>query len=263
MSELKYQTYSSKPSILATGTQYGVNEMVETGTSMGLQEGRKIVVSGITSGIENDFVKDMIQDGLGAGIGYFSGQIMQKQEKLLESSFNATRVLVGAWYSKSFIRDKFKSSFKKGRKASMFSKFLGSTDNKAEECRIINDFGKMDIDTSANANNPLTRQNVMQNKFQHDSLQVNKEGVNSSLAKLQIDGMRDTFEMKVKTSSFVADDKNLIRKMTGKTMVDSKDIDKLNSLSSSMVFQDSNGKWVGGNEAIVTLMNGLGIHRAN
>lgn len=259
MSNVKYSTHSAKPSMLATGTQYGVNEMVETGTSMGLQQGRKIIVEGVTSDIENPFVQDMITDGLSAGIGFFSGQLMQKQEKLLDTAFLAGSAAVVGWYSKSKLLNLMKG--KKGKKLSMISKFFGDNDKKAEECRLIADFSKMNMDSSANSHNPLTRQNMLENKIAHDTLQVRKEGVNTSMAKLQIDGMRDTFDMKIKTSSFFNTDKQLIKKMTGMISVTDKEIKKMNSLSSAHVFQDNNGNWIGSTQAQTELLNTLGFKR--
>ena len=260
MSEIKYSTYSAKPSMLSTGAQYGVNEMAETALSMGMQNGRRTVVEGVTGGIENDFAKDMIQDGLSAGIGYFSGQLMQKQEALLDGVFNNGAMIVTAWYSKSKLSGFLKSN-KKGRKASMASRFLGDNDNKAEECRLIADFVKINSDSQSNAHNPNSRQKAIESKFLHESNEVQKEGVRSNLAKLQIDGMRDTFEMKMKTSSFFNTDKKLIRDMTGLNNVTDKDIKKLNSLSASMVFEDSSGNWIGGNEAMISLINALKMPR--
>lgn len=261
--EKTFHSYSAKPSMLSTGAQYGVNEMVETGTSMGLQQGRQIIVTGVTKDLEDGFIKDVLQDGVNAGVGYLSGQAMQFQEQLLDKAFTQTRVMIGSWYAgRGALRDKFKEKFRKGRKATMFSKILGDNNDKVEECRLIADVGKMDIDTSSSSGNPLSRQNVIKNKFQHEALEVQKEGVSSSLAKLQIDGMRDTFEMKIRTSSFFNTDKKLIKAMTGLTSVTDKDIKKLNTLSNSQVFQDSEGNWIGGNEAMIVLMNGLGLHRA-
>lgn len=259
MADKNYKSYTAKPSMLSTGVQYGLNEMVETGFSMGLQSGRKTVVDAVTSDIENDFLKDVLQDGLASGMGYFSGKLMQKQEDLLDTAFTKGVGLVGAWYTKSFIANKLRGL--KGRKLKLLSKFLSDTDTKAEECRLIADFVKMDIDTSANSHNPLARQNVWSSSLQNESFNVQKEGVASQLAKIQIDGMRDSFEMKIKTSSFFNTDKDLIRKMTGISTVTDKEIKKLNALSSSQVFQDSEGNWIGGNEAMISLMNGLGLHR--
>jgi hypothetical protein len=260
MSSVNYQAYSAKAGVLSTGLKFGVNEMVETGFSMGLQNGRRIVIDSVAGDVENEFVKDMIQDGLSAGMGFFTGKLMQKQEELLDSAFSKGVTLVGSWYTKSLLKNKLRGL--KGRKARLLSKFLTDSDNKVEECRLIADFVKMDIDSSSNSHDPIARQNVLKSKFNHESLQVQKEGVSSQLAKLQIDGMRDTFEMKIRTSSFFNTDKDLIRRMTGMTVVTDKEIKKLNALSNSQVFQDSQGNWIGGNEAMVSLMNGLGLHRA-
>lgn len=258
--DIKFNTYSSKPSMLTTGVQYGVNEMAETALSMGFQTGRRTIVEGVTKDIENEFLNDVVQDGLSAGLGYFSGQIMQMQDKVLEGIFRSGSAIVGAWYVKSSAANYFKSL--KGTKLKLFSRFMGDNDKKAEECRLIADFVKIDADTTANSHNPLAQQNAIQAKYRHESLEVNKEGVRSGLAKLQIDGLRDTFEMKLRTSSFFNTDKDLIRKMTGMTIVTDKEIKKLNALSSSQVFQDSEGNWVGGNQAMIELMSGLRLHRA-
>ncbi len=259
---ITYQTYSAKPSILGTGAKYGINEMVETGVSMGLMQGRKVVVEGITKDIQNEFVKDMLQDGLSAGLGFFSNQAMQLQEKLLEKGYNSGLAVVATYYNKGLIKRKFQQKFGRGRKATMFAKFLGGNNNRAEESRLIADFVQMDIDSSASSHDTLARQGVLENQFVNETLQVQKEGVSADIARLQIDGMRDTFDMKVKTSSFFVTDKNLIKNMTGMSSVKDKHIKKLNSLSGSMVFEDSEGNYVGYAEAVTILMNGMGLHRA-
>jgi len=256
-----YKTYSSKGvSTLGTGVGYGVNEMTETALSMGLNSQRRNVVEGVTNNIDNPFLNDVVQDGVSAGLGYLTGQAMQFQEYALSKSYKVGATAVIGWYSKSKIKGFLKG--KKGRKLGMISKFLGDNDKKAEECRLISDFVKMDIDTTANAHNPQAQHNKLEGRFKFESLEVQKEGVRSSLASLEIDGLRDTFEMKLKTSSFFNTDKSLIKKMTGMTTVTDKEIKKLNALSSSMVSQDSNGNWIGGNEASINLLNALGLHRA-
>jgi len=261
MADKAYKTYSSKGvSTLGTGVGYGINEMAETATSMGLQSQRRNLIEGISSNVDNEFLNDVIQDGVGAGLGYLTGQAMRLQEHVLESSFKRGSVAVVGWYGKSKLKDFLKG--KKGRKLSMISKFIGENDNKVEECRLISDFVKMDLDTTANAHNPLAKHNRLEGRLKYDTLEVQKEGVRSSLAKLQVDGMRDTFEMKIKTSSFFNTDKQLIKKMTGMTTVTDKEIKKLNALSSSMVSLDSEGNWIGGNEASISLLNALGLHRA-
>ncbi|WP_373002179.1 hypothetical protein [Sulfurimonas sp.] len=262
MTEIKYSAYSTKTaSVLGTGLGYGVNEMVETATSMGLQSQRRVIVAGVTSEIESEFLTDVIQDGIGAGLGYMTGQAMRAQEWALDKSFKVASTAVVGWYSKSFLKAKFKN-FRKGRKATMFSKFLGDNDNKVEECRLMADFAKMDMDGTANVGNPQAEHNLYESKLKFEALEVNKEGVRSNLAKLQIDGNRDMFEMKIKTSSFFVTDKALIKQMTGAVEVTSKDIDKLNALSSSMVFEDSAGNFIGGNQAMVELLSALRINRA-
>lgn len=261
MDDKKYSTYSSKGiDIGGTGLKYGVNEMAETALSMGMQSQKRTIVQGVTENIENEFLNDIVQDGLSAGLGYFSGQFMQVQEKALEATFKGGAVMVGAWYVKSGAKNLMKGL--KGRKLKMFSKFLGDNDNKAEECRLITDFVKLDADATANSHNPINSQTAIGMKYKHESLEVQKEGVRSDLAGLKIVGSRDTFEMKMKTSSFFTTDKKLIQQMTGMTTVSDKDIKKLNALSSSMVSQDSQGNWIGGNEASINLLNALGLHRA-
>ncbi|MBD3843281.1 MAG: hypothetical protein IE909_15655 [Campylobacterales bacterium] len=261
MSDL-YQTYSSKkPSILSTGIYYGVNEMAETAFSMGSMAGRRQIVEGLTSDIDNQFASEIIQDGLSAGLGYFTGQAMRFQDALLESAYNKTSARVVAWYSgRSFLKDKFRSL--KGRKKSLFSKFLGDNNKKVDECRLIADFGKMDIHSSVSSSDPKASHNLYEGRIKQESLEVQKEGVRSSMASLQVEGMKNTFDMKLKTSSFFNTDKDLIRKMTGLATVTDKEIKKLNSLSSSMVFQDSDGNWIGGNQAMIELLSSLRLHRA-
>jgi len=261
MSDKNYNTYSSKPSMLSTGFQYGVNEMVEDGLSMGLQSQRQILVSGVSESIENEFVSEIFTSGMSASIGFFTGKLMEKQEALLESAFTSTRGYIISWYAgRGFLKDKLKG--RKGRGAVLLSKFLGSNDKRAEECRLIADVGKMDIDTSSNSHSPLARQNTLESKFRLEQNEISKENARTNIARIQLDGMRDSFELKLKTSSFSILDKPLIKDMIGVDKVDSKTIHKLNALSSSMAFEDSSGNWVGGNEAIVRLINGLGLHRA-
>ena len=256
-----YKTYSAKGiSTLGTGVGYGINEMAETATSMGLQSQKRKLVEGMTDNIDNPFLNDILQDGLGAGLGFMTGKAMQFQEYALEKSFTVGATAVIGWYSKSKIKNFLKG--KKGRKLGMISKFLGDNDNKVEECRLISDFVKMDIDTTGNAHNPQTQHNRLEGRMKYEALEVQKEGVRSSLAGLEVTGLRDTFDMKLKTSSFFNTDKALIRKMTGMTTVTDKEIKKLNALSSNMVSQDNEGNWIGGNEASINLLNALGLHRA-
>jgi len=263
MSDIKYSTYSSKGiNALGTGAKYGVNEMTETAFSMGLNTGRRTVVEGITKDIENQFLNDIVQDGLSAGLGYFSGQAMQIQEDVLSSAFKSSATIVGAWYTKSLAKKTIMRGLK-GRKLGMLSKWLGSNDKKVEECRLIADFAKMDLDTTSNSQNPIAHQKRYESKYKHESLEVSKEGVRASLSKLQIDGMRDSFDMKIKTSSFFVTDKNLIKKMTGLQVVTDKDIKKLNALSRSMVVEDSNGNYIGGNQVMSELLSSLNLQRAN
>lgn len=263
MADVKYSAYSSKGiDVAGNGLKYGVNEMAETALSMGMNSQRKVIVEGITSNIENQFLNEIVQDGLSAGLGYFSGQFMQIQEKVLEGAFDRGAGLVVAWYGKSKLGDAFKG-FKKGRKSAMLAKFLGATNDETEKARLIADFVKMDADMTANSHNPLAQQQAIEGKYHHETLEVQKEGVRSELAKLQTDGMRDTFDMKLKTSSFFNTDKRLIQQMTGMPTVSEKEIKKLNALSSSMVSLDSEGNWIGGNEASINLLNALGLHRAS
>jgi len=261
MNETKYSTYSSKGvDIGGTGLKYGVNEMAETALSMGMQSQKRTIIQGVTGDIENQFLNDVVQDGLAAGLGYFSGQFMQIQEKALESTFKGGAAIVGGWYIKSGAKNFMKGL--KGKKLSMFSKFLGNNDNKAEECRLIADFVKLDADATSNSHNPISSQTAIGMKYKHETLEVQKESARAELAKLQTSGMRDTFEMKIRTSSFFVTDKKLIQQMTGRTTVDGKIIKKLNALSSHMVSLDSEGNWIGGNEASINLLNALGLHRA-
>ena len=259
--DLKYTSYSSKGiNALGTGVGYGVNEMAETALSMGLSSQRRTVVEGITNNIESEFLTDVIQDGVGAGLGYLTGKVMQAQDELLNKAFSSGGALVTAWYSRSFIKNKLKGL--KGRKLGMLSKILGDTDKSVEESRLMADFVKMDIDSSVSSHNPVASHNALEGRIKKESLEVSKEGVRSQLAGLQINGMRDTFEMKIKTSSFFISDKSLIKNRTGMTKVTKKDIAKLNALSSSMVFEDSEGNWIGGNQAMAELLNGMSLHRA-
>lgn len=264
MAELKtnFTTYSSKGiNVGGTSLKYGVNEMAETAFSMYAQGERRSIVEGVTKDIENEFLNDVVQDGLSAGLGYFTGQAMQLQETLLDGSYKFGRNAVMAFYGSSFVKEKFKK-FAKGRKAQMFSKFLSGSDKKAEESRLMADFVKMDLDTSSSSHNPIARQKQHEAKYMHENLEVKKEGVRANLALLQAEGLNRTFQMKMETSSFFVTDKKLIKQITGMLSVTENDIKKLNAMSSAKVFQDSNGEWVGGNEAMVILMNGLGLHRA-
>jgi len=258
--ETTVNTFSSKASTtLTTGIAYGVNEMAETGMSMGLSNGRRYVVSGMTDDMDDGIMKEMLQDGLSSTMSMWTGAVMRAQESVLEKTIAVGAVAVGAWYGKSRLKGFLNG---KGRKMALLGKFIGSNNSKAEEERLIADFSKMNVDSIASSNNPQTHNATIQNKQQFENLQVNKEGVRSQLARLQTDGMRDTFEMKLKTSSFFNTDKTLISSMTGMLTVTDVDIKKLNSLSSSMVSQDSSGNWVGGNQAMIELLSALRLQRA-
>jgi len=258
----KIYSYSSAGmDVLGNGSKYTVNEMVESATSQGMQHQKKTIVEGLTSNIDSDFAKDIVQDGLHAGLGYFGGQVMMLQDKALEAIYAKGVVKIGAWYSKSLIKDKL--SGLKGRKLKNLAKFFSDSDKKAEESRLIADFVKMDMDSSSNTGNPLVRLEQGKVKYIHDSLEVQKEGVRADLATIEINGKRDTFDLKLKTSSFTNLDKKLIRDFTGMPKVTKTDIAKLNAMSNSQVFQDSEGNWIGGNQAMVMLTNMLGLHRAS
>ena len=234
--------------------------MGENAASFYVQGAKTTIVEGITSEIENEFLNEMVQDGLNAGLGYFSGQAMQLQETALNFAFNRGSKFAVAWFSTSVIKNQYQK-FRKGRKATMLSKFLAGSDKKAEETRLIADFVKMDFDGTANSHNPTARQKRHEAKYLHESLEVNKEGVRSNLAKLNADALTRTFDMKMKTASFFNTDKALIKEVTGLTTVTDKEINKLNALSNSQAFQDSNGDWIGGNEAMISLTNLLSLHR--
>ena len=261
--ETKYSTFSAKkPSILTTGIAFGTNEMAETGVSMALNGGKMYAIEGMTGDMDDGIMKELMQDGLSSAMSMWSGAMMQKQEVVLSSAYNLGRTTVLGYIGSSKALAHMKTL--KGKKLGMFSKIFGKSEEaKATNARLIADFTKMDIDSTSNSDNPLAKHNQMSSKLQFESLQVNKEGVNSRLAKIQIDGIRDSFEMKLKTSSFTQKDKVLIQKLTGVRNVSDDYIKKLNTLSASMVFQDSNGNWIGGNEAMVSMLNSMNFNRVN
>ena len=268
MSDKVYNTYSSKkPNALTTGITYGVNEMLESGAQMGLQDGRRIAVEGFTGTMEDGIMREMLQDGLNSAMSNWTGAIMMAQEKLLETSFNQGKNLVyglyGASGAREFLKNKFKNKFKKGRKASLFAKFIGNTDSTAEKGRLIADFTKMDIDSSANSRNPSTEVTQIQRKQQFEAHEVNKEATRTRIASLQLNGLTRSFDWKLKTSSFVDADKPLIKDVTGLTSVSDEYIDKLNSQSLGQSFKDNNGNWIGGNQVTAEMLNFLNTNKVN
>lgn len=259
MQDKKINLYSATTSTLTTGVGLGVNEMAESGTSMFLTGGRRLVVEGMTKDMEEGVMKDMLQDGMSSAMSMWSGGIMQLQESAMQKVIAGGGIFVAAQYSRSKIGNFMKG--KKGRKLGMLSKFFGANDKKAEEARLIADFTKMNVDSNSSSNNPLLHHNKILTKQRFESIQVQKEGVMTQITKVDMDGSRDIFEMKIKTSSFFNTDKRLIQQMTGITVVTDKEIKKLNALSSNMVFQDSSGNWIGGSESSIALLNSLSLQR--
>lgn len=252
--------YSAVSAKASQGASMGVSEMFETGAMRLMQEQRRDTIEGLTHDMEEGLFREMIEDGANSALGVWSSGIMIAQEALLDEGITRGRNLVVGLYASSKIKNLFKGKYRKGRKASMFSKFLSGNDSTAEKGRLIADFSKMDITASSSSHAPVTRESRVKSKYMYEEHEVNKEATRTRLAKLQLDGLTRSFDWKLKTSSFSSLDKYLIKEVTGVATVSDDYIDKLNSQSNAQSFKDSSGNWIGGNQANVMLMTGLGLH---
>lgn len=206
------------------------------------------------NGMDDGILKDAINSGITI---MFSSALMlyiQKQEAVLDKIVNIAVKFLIATVTPLFgaIKGAIKK-YAKGRAASMFSSFLGiSTSDRIAYGQLI--VSSSDVLFSR-------KQAEQQFNFRADAaykqreLLLHSKDQQLNYAKAKVDSFNQTLLFKLLTSRFTAQDKEILRRITGSTEVD---IDKLNEVASFMYVKDDAGNITGLSEQFMTLLNGLG-----
>lgn len=206
------------------------------------------------NGMDDGILKEAINSGITI---MFSSALMlyiQKQEQFLEKILAVTITLLGAILGNMMNKAKgLLNKFKKGVKVGMLANVLGiSTEAKANFSNAV----------VSGANAMFNRKQAENQHFHHSSFVLSqKEHLMHSkdqqlaYAKAKTDSFNQTLLFKILTSKFTANDKEILRRITGGTAVD---IESLNKVAEFMYVKDDKGNITGLSEQFMTMLNSLG-----
>ncbi|WP_169779661.1 hypothetical protein [Campylobacter curvus] len=206
------------------------------------------------NGMDDGILKDAINSGITI---MFSSALMlyiQKQEEviglILEKVIGMLVLLLNPLRArlKGFLR-----RFSRGRMARIASAFVGmSNDSAINLSNVVVTAANSAFNAQQTANQYYNRADgVMKQK----ELLLHSKDQQLNYAKAKVDSFNQTLLFKLLTSRFTAQDKEILRRITGSTEVD---IDKLNEVASFMYVKDDAGNITGLSEQFMTLLNGLG-----
>ncbi len=249
---------STLRSVAAKAGAFSVEEMAETALSMSMMGVRGDAMAAATDKIENEFLKEVVQDGVGAGFSVLSSAMMAAEQKVVEATFNRFgSVALGiALAGKNGVRT-FARKFRKGRKASMMGRAVSSLNLTTEDARLVADFGAMNVNGRSSVVSPSASQDAFSMTVSNNMQELQSEKVRTMQAGMALTTMKDSFEIKLKSSSFLDTDKPLIKKVLRVEVVTDEMITMLNSYSRASVFKDTSGNYIGTAQAQTELLLGL------
>ncbi len=245
-------------SVAAKASSFAVEEMAETALSMSMMGVRGEAMSVATEKIENEFLKEVVQDGVGAGFSVLSSAMMGAEQKIVEAAFNRFSVAAGAVAisGKNGVKN-LARKFRKGRKSSMMTRAVSGLNLTTEDARLIADFGAINVNGRSSVVAPSASQDVYSMTMANKAQELESEKIRTMQADMGLKTMRDSFDIKLKSSSFLDTDKPLIKKVLRVDAVSDDLIVMLNSYSRASVFRDSAGNYVGSAQAQAELLTGL------
>ncbi len=216
------------------------------------------LIQDVTKDIENPIIKEATESAM--NVAAFGGifMLIRYEEQLLEKAFAIAEIFIVALLGMK------KKAFSKlgkvvrlrGSKLGILGKFLsGFTEDSAMKAQVI----------STVLNNQIVSR---QNHYQSGSLMsatmkardnvLQQDRSNLMLGKSMADNYVNSLMFKLLTSSFTANDKNMIRKILGRQNVDDINVDDLNKIGSFMFTTDDEGNLTGLTEQFYSLISGLG-----
>jgi len=232
------------------------DEFMETIIYMTAYNQTTKLIQDVTDDIENPILKEAVESA--ANVAAFSGifMLIRYEEVLMEKAFAvAETVIVGLLaLNKKFI-GKLKGAFR-GRKLGILSKIVGgmADDNTQKALVISNTLGNF----MQGRSNQYSSSSLIDSTFKVRDNVVQKDRQNLELGKSMADNYVNSLLFKTFTSSFTANDKDMIRKILGRETLSEMTIDDMNKIGSFMFTKDDNGNLTGLTEQFFSLISGLG-----
>lgn len=206
------------------------------------------------NGMDDGILKEAINSGITI---MFSSALMlyiQKQEAIIGKILTIVITLLGTILNPLIGKATglFKK-FKKGVKASMFSKIFGaSMEERIQYAKVVVDGANTVFNAQQSANQYYNRADgVMKQR----ELIMHSKDQQLAYAKAKADSFNQTLLFKILTSKFTPVDKEILRRITGGSAVD---IESLNKVAEFMYVKDDKGNITGLSEQFMTMINGLG-----
>lgn len=232
------------------------NEFMETIIYMTAYDNATKLVHDLTDGIENPIIKEGVESA--SNVAVFGGifMLIRYEEAILEKAFIiAEGAILSLLALNKKLMGKIKNSFR-GRKFGILGKILGGmTDDNTQKALVIsNTLGNF----MQGRSNQYSSSSLIDSTFKVRSNVVQKDKSNLDLGKSMADNYVNSLMFKTFTSSFTANDKDMIRKILGRDTLSEMTIDDMNKIGSFMFTKDDNGNLTGLTEQFFSLISGLG-----
>lgn len=206
------------------------------------------------NGMDDGILKEAINSGITI---MFSSALMlyiQKQEivlgKILAVVISLLTAILGNMMNKA---KGLLNKFKKGVKVGMLANVLGiSTEAKASFSNVVVNGANAVFNAHQGSNQYYHSASV---SLQQRELLAHSKDQQLAYAKAKADSFNQTLLFKILTSKFTANDKEILRRITGGTSID---IESLNKVAEFMYVKDDKGNITGLSEQFMTMLNGLG-----
>lgn len=209
-----------------------------------------------TESIENPILREATESALNVAV--FSGifMIIRYEEAILDKAFKVASAIIASLMllpKKAF--QKLKNGLR-GRKLGILSKIFGNVGNDgvAKAQVISTQLGNF---MYARGNQYQTGQ-LVNASMQNRQNVVERDRSSLMLGTAMADNYVNSLMFKLMTSSFTANDEQMIKKILGRDTATSLNVDDLNKIGSFMFTKDSQGHITGLTEQFFSLVNGLG-----
>lgn len=206
------------------------------------------------NGMDDGILKEAINSGITI---MFSSALMlyiQKQEAIIGKILTAVIALLGVILNP--LTGKvlgLLNKFKKGVKLGIFAKIFGySVQERVGVAQIVVDGANSTFNAQQSANQYYNRAD---GALKQREIIMHSKDQQLAYAKAKAESFNQTLLFKILTSKFTANDKEILRRITGGTAID---IESLNKVAEFMYVKDDSGNITGLSEQFMTMLNGLG-----
>lgn len=206
------------------------------------------------NGMDDGILKEAINSGITI---MFSSALMlyiQKQEAIIGKILAVVITLLGTILNPLVGKATgLLRKFKKGVKANMFAKIFGtSVEERIQYAKIVVDGANSTFNAQQSANQYYNRAD---GALKQREIIMHSKDQQLAYAKAKAESFNQTLLFKILTSKFTANDKEILRRITGGTAID---IESLNKVAEFMYVKDDSGNITGLSEQFMTMLNGLG-----